>query len=194
MAPASRKRHKSASRPGQPLPGRVWQLGGHAIGLGVAGYFYLQAQHRTPAAAPAAHVPAPAAAPPAKHAEKKNATADPAAAAAAAKPRFDFYTILPEMEVVVPEAQKSARPSGVDKNSVYLLQIGSFRSFAEADSLKARLALLGVESKIETVSSGDKEVWHRVRVGPYSDPRELNKIRTRLLNNNINAILMQVKG
>jgi len=169
----------------------VWLLGGLAIGLGVAGYFYLQAQHRTPAAAPAAQVPAPAAAPAAKHTEKKNASPNPAATA---KPRFDFYTILPEMEVVVPEAQKSAQPNGADKNSVYLLQIGSFRNFAEADSLKARLALLGVESKIETVSSSDKEVWHRVRVGPYSDARELNKIRTRLLNNNINAILMQVKG
>lgn len=191
MAQASRKRHKSASRPGQPLPGWVWLLGGLAIGLGVAGYFYLQAQHRTPAAAPAAQVPAPAAAPAAKHTEKKNASPNPAATA---KPRFDFYTILPEMEVVVPEAQKSAQPNGADKNSVYLLQIGSFRNFAEADSLKARLALLGVESKIETVSSSDKEVWHRVRVGPYSDARELNKIRTRLLNNNINAILMQVKG
>lgn len=191
MAQASRRRNKSASRPGRPLPGWVWLLGGLAIGLGVAGYFYLQAQHRAPGAAPVAHVPAPAAAPPAKHTEKKNPPAEPAAAA---KPRFDFYTILPEMEVVVPEAQKSARPSGADKNSVYLLQVASFRNFAEADSLKARLALLGVESKIETVSSGDKEVWHRVRVGPYSDPRELNKIRTRLLNNNINAILMQVKG
>jgi len=51
-----------------------------------------------------------------------------------------------------------------------------------------------VESRIETVSGGDKDTWHRVRLGPYTDPREVNKIRTRLLNNNINAILLQIKG
>lgn len=189
MAQASRKPRKRPSRARTPLPGWLWLLAGLGIGLGVAAYFYYEGR---PARAPAATTaPAPAAPPPQPAAKNKdkdegNETAE------ADKPRFDFYTILPEMEVVVPEAQKGNRAA--DKPGVYLLQVGSFRSFTEADALKAQLALLGVESKIETVGGKDQEVWHRVRVGPYSDAREINKIRTRLLNNNINAIMLQIKG
>lgn len=194
MAQASRRPRKPArASSSKPLPGWAWLLAGLAIGLSVAVYFYWQSrQHAAapttaaqPAPAPPPAAPAPKTGAPKPHDKHDQKAAD------ASKPRFDFYTILPEMEVVVPEAQKNMRPQA--KPGVYLLQIGSFRSFAEADGLKARLALLGVESKIETVTSNDKEVWHRVRVGPLTDPRELNKIRTRLLNNNINAIMMQVK-
>ncbi len=193
MAQASHKRRKkAAARSGSPVPGWLWLVIGLLIGLSVAAYFYLQGRPVT-AAAPAE----PAAPPPATPSAKKSSTAKPKSQdAAAAKPRFDFYTILPEMEVVVPDAPKSGRsaPSATDKPAVYLLQVGSFRAYPEADNLKAQLALLGVESRIETVSGGDKDTWHRVRVGPYTDPREVNKIRTRLLNNNINAILLQIKG
>jgi len=187
MAQASRKaRNRSAVRHSQPLPGWLWLLIGLTIGLGVAAYFYFHTRPHT-ALAPTPTAPTAASPPktsdkaPGKPSEKKDAT----------KPSFDFYTILPEMEVVVPEAQKNARPSA--KPGVYLLQVASFRNFADADGMKARLALLGVESKIETVTGSDKEAWHRVRVGPYSDPRELNRIRTRLLNNNISAIMIQLK-
>lgn len=190
MAQASQKRRKkTASSP--PVPGWLWLVIGLLIGLSVAAYFYLQGR---PAGTPEPAADAPPA--PAAPAEKKS----PAAKTndkdeQATKPRFDFYTILPEMEVVVPDAPKGARsPSSTDKPAVYLLQVGSFRVYPEADSLKAQLALLGVESRIETVSGADNDTWHRVRVGPYTDPREVNKIRTRLLNNNINAILLQIKG
>lgn len=188
MSQASRKaRPKSAARRHhKPLPGWVWLLIGLSIGFGVAAYFYLQGRPQTTLAPTASPPPsAPAKAPPSKTPDT------PSEKKEAAKPSFDFYTILPEMEVVVPEAQKNTRPNV--KPGVYLLQVASFRNFGDADGMKARLALLGVESKIETVTSSDKEVWHRVRVGPYSDARELNKIRTRLLNNNINAIMIQLK-
>lgn len=190
MAQASQKRRKkTASSP--PVPGWLWLVIGLLIGLSVAAYFYLQGR---PAGTPEPAADAPPA--PAAPVEKKS----PAAKTddkdeQAAKPRFDFYTILPEMEVVVPDAPKGGRTSpSTDKPAVYLLQVGSFRAYPEADSLKAQLALLGVESRIETVSGADNDTWHRVRVGPYTDPREVNKIRTRLLNNNINAILLQIKG
>ncbi len=188
MAQASHKRNrKKAAQTKHPLPGWVWLLAGLAIGLAVAAYFYMQGRDPTP---PAQVAPAPAAsiAPPAKPAAVKPKSDKPQTD----KPRFDFYTILPEMEVVVPDTNKGERANS--KASTYLLQVGSFRVFAEADNLKAQLALLGVESRIETVTGSDNDTWHRVRVGPYNDPRELNKIRTRLLNNNINAILLQIKG
>lgn len=182
MAQASQKRRKKTAS-GPPVPGWLWLVIGLLIGLSVAAYFYLQGR---PASAPVPAAPVEKKSPAAKTNDKDEQ---------ATKPRFDFYTILPEMEVVVPDAPKGGRSSSsTDKPAVYLLQVGSFRAYPEADSLKAQLALLGVESRIETVSGADNDTWHRVRVGPYTDPREVNKIRTRLLNNNINAILLQIKG
>lgn len=189
MAQASRKsRKKPAARAAKPLPGWLWLLAGLAIGLAVAVYFYLQGRTAAPTpqtAPPPAAAPTPQSKTPAPKPKDAKTQTD--------KPRFDFYTILPEMEVVVPDSHKDERAAS-DKSSVYLLQAGSFRAYAEADNLKAQLALLGVESRIETVTGSDNETWHRVRVGPYTDARELNKIRTRLLNNNISAILLRVKG
>jgi cell division protein FtsN len=185
MAQASRKaRTKTPSRRG-PLPGWVWLLAGLAIGLSVALYTYMKDRAQQPAPPPVAQLPAPKPKPAAKADDVKKP----------AKPRFDFYTILPEMEVVVPDTRAKGGPgAAVDKPGTYILQIGSFRSYAEADNLKAQLALLGVESTIEKVTNGNDDTWHRVRVGPTQDLRELNKIRTRLLNNNINPILLRVKG
>src|SRR3569832_1227353 len=187
MAQASRKaRNRSAVRHSQPLPGWPWLLIGLTLGLGVATYFYFHTRPHT-ALAPTPTAPTAAAPPktsdkaPGKPSEKKDAT----------KPSFDFFSFLFVLVVVVFVAVLFVRPSA--KPGLYLLLVASFRNIADADGMKARLALLGVESKIETVTGSDKEAWHRVRVGPYSDPRELNRIRTRLLNNNISAIMIQLK-
>ena len=182
----SRKR-KSSSRRTRSVPGWAWLLAGLAVGLSIAFFTSLKDRaERTPPPplSGAKTTPAPKAGQAAANAktdDKKD------------KPRFDFYTILPEMEVVVPEVRdKSGKTAPVDKPGTYFLQAGSFRSFAEADNLKAQLALLGVESRIDTVTVNNTDTWHRVRVGPYQDLRELNKIRTRLLNNNITAILLKI--
>ncbi|MBI3344987.1 MAG: SPOR domain-containing protein [Gammaproteobacteria bacterium] len=129
---------------------------------------------------------------------------------AAAKPRFDFYTILPEMEVAVPEQETAASTpksasnlSGeaqgegaapVDKPGAYILQAGSFRSLEEADKLKASLVLLGVEAGIQTVTVNNKDTWHRVQIGPYNDLAEVNQIRARLKQNNIEVVLLKVRS
>jgi len=72
-------------------------------------------------------------------------------------------------------------------------QAGSFRRQSEAESLKARLALLGIESSIQSVNVNN-DTWHRVRVGSFTSLRDINETRNRLRNNNINAILVKVKG
>jgi cell division protein FtsN len=192
MAQASRKaRKKSTSRRAQAVPGWVWLLTGLAIGLSIALYTAMKDRAKQPPAPTLNNSPAPAVSPKQDRA-KANAKAEDKKSA---KPRFDFYTILPEMEVIVPDTRnKAGQAASVDKPGTYFLQVGSFRSYGEADNLKAQLALLGVESKIEAVTSNNNETWHRVRVGPYQDLRELNKIRTRLLNNNISAILLRVNG
>src|SRR5262245_13244764 len=70
--------------------------------------------------------------------------------------QLDFYENLPKFEVVVPEKDKDIRRSTpgatVDKPGAYVLQAGSYRNFADADRVKALLALQGVTSKVEKVT------------------------------------------
>jgi cell division septation protein DedD len=115
------------------------------------------------------------------------------------KPRFDFYNLLPEMEVVVSEEDIKGTPTRagvkrVEKPGTYLLQAGSFRNRKQADQLRAKLALLGMETSIQTVSINSKQSWHRVRVGPFNNLRDLNQARSRLKKNGIDAILIRLKG
>lgn len=117
---------------------------------------------------------------------------------AATKPRFDFYTILPEMEVAIPEQEVTGKTvqglAQVEKEGTYVLQAGSFKSFQEADRLKASLVLLGIEAEIQTVTINNKDTWHRVHIGPYKELTELNQVRARLKQNNIDAVLLKVKS
>ena len=122
--------------------------------------------------------------------------------AGAPRPRFDFYTILPEMEVVVPEPEPivpddahSAEQSAVQQqeHEEYMLQMGSFRSYADADRLKASLALVGLEAEIQRVTVNGGEVFHRVRSGPY-DRGQVNALRARLKENRINSLVIRQRN
>lgn len=103
------------------------------------------------------------------------------------------------MEVVVPDEELQGEPTKagvkqVEQPGTYLLQAGSFRSRQQADQLRARLGLLGLETSVQTVKVDDKQAWHRVRVGPFSNLDELNDVRVLLRNNGIDAILIRLKG
>ncbi len=120
--------------------------------------------------------------------------------------RFDFYSILPKLEVIIPdqeiyeqkkdsqgnETQKTIKP--IKKPGRYLLQAGSFRKAADAERVKAELAFLGVESYVEPVVIDNLNTWHRVRVGPFDNNKSLDKIRNRLLDNQIEVMVLKVKG
>lgn len=116
-----------------------------------------------------------------------------------AKTRFEFYSLLPEMEVVVPEGEVAIRsslkaPRANNKTPArFVLQAGAFRSLADADRLRASLALAGMEASIQTVSVDGKETWHRVRLGPYTDIDAMNAIRTRLRRASIDAMVLRIK-
>jgi len=109
------------------------------------------------------------------------------------KPRFDFYKILPGAEEAVTEQQikQAAKPGAPTEH--FLLQVGSFQNPADADNLKARLALLGVEAGVEPVNLAEKGTWYRVRIGPYSKVDEINRLRQTLAQNGIEASLVKVK-
>lgn len=196
-------KHRTSSprrRKRKSAPGWLWLIAGLALGLLVAFLYFLQQSPDTPQAkAPAPKqdtarqplgVPAPG-----QEARDVKKTA-PVAPPPPPKPRFDFYTILPGMEVVVPEQEITGKPREgvrqVEAPGTYLLQAGSFRTLQQADQLKAKLALLGLKSDIQTVTIDNRDTWHRVRVGPFEDLDALNTARARLKENDIDAILLRV--
>src|SRR6266852_696291 len=120
----------------------------------------------------------------------------PKAAKAEDKPRFDFYRILPGKEEPVTERQmreaaKQAGKPGAPKDR-YFLQAGSFQNPADADNLKARLALMGLEASVEPANLAEKGVWYRVRLGPYTRVDEINRIRQQLTQNGVDASLVRI--
>jgi len=110
--------------------------------------------------------------------------------------KFDFYDMLPKFEVVVPEKrEKGVGPEGgtapIERPGTYVLQAGSYRNLNDADRVRAQLALQGIESKIQKVTV-DNDTWHRVRIGPVTDLAELNKLRKRLAEAEVDAIVVRV--
>jgi cell division protein FtsN len=117
-------------------------------------------------------------------------------AKAAEKPRFDFYKILPGAEEPATDQQmKDAQKKAVATVSKekFFLQAGAFQNAPDADNLKARLALIGVEAVIQTTAVPEKGTWHRVRVGPYTSVEELNRVRDTLKQNGVETALIKVR-
>ena len=105
--------------------------------------------------------------------------------------KFDFYTILPETESTVTEKEIQESTLTVKKDN-YFLQVGAFQNEADADNMKAKLALQGFEAVVQTATIPEKGVWHRVRVGPLSDIEQINKTRGDLTTNGFNTDLIKV--
>ncbi len=124
----------------------------------------------------------------------KNAPAS--APARTRAPKFDFYTILPEIETVLPEPARQKKPAKLavpDTNVSYILQAASFARFEDADRLKARLALNGLVTHIQKVSIEGRGDFYRVRLGPYDNVTELNTANTRLRELGIEALRLRVR-
>jgi cell division protein FtsN len=108
---------------------------------------------------------------------------------------YDFYDMLPKFEVVVPEKEKDVRPDiksvPETRRGTYVLQAGSYKNFADADRVRAQLALQGVESKVQKVSV-DNDTWHRIRIGPISKLDELNRLRQTLRKADVDVLVIRV--
>ncbi|WKJ90525.1 SPOR domain-containing protein [Methylomonas montana] len=120
--------------------------------------------------------------------------AEPQPPAEPEEPRYDFYTILPQAEVVVPDYEIKTRVReqlvGKTKAAKYIMQAGSFREASEAERHKAKLALLGIESRVEKAKVGNV-IWHRVKVGPYDNPASVSTIKELLQKNGIGVIVTE---
>lgn len=128
---------------------------------------------------------------------------------APAKPHFDFYTILPEIETVLPErfdkGEKAVKKTASVKPEqpeaaaareavvVYVLQAASYANMEDADRLKARLVLNGLEAHIEKVSIEGKGQFFRVRLGPYARVDDLDAAYQKLGQQGIKALRLKVK-
>lgn len=112
------------------------------------------------------------------------------------KQDFEFYRILPQGENVPAPNQPGVQPAPVVEATPQpvqpaparlYLQVGAFENPSEADNLKARLALSGIEASAQRAQLADGRVVHRVRVGPFSRPEDMNPMRARLAEAGFNA-------
>jgi len=72
-----------------------------------------------------------------------------------------------------------------------MLQVGAFKSPQDADSMRARLALLGLDARVSQVTQDGVTVLYRVRIGPYRGLDDLSGIRRTLSENGIEAQVVQ---
>lgn len=170
------------------LPGWGWL----AIGL-VAGFALAQLtrpEAPTPLQAAAPEVPAAVInEPPASRPAETTTTSAPA------QPRFDFYTLLPESEVVAPRVDAyQSTPREAESLPRFMLQVGSFRLAEDASRLEARLKSLGFDRiRITPVETGTGDIWHRVQVGPYQDRRLLARAQDNLARAGLEFMLLRLR-
>jgi cell division protein FtsN len=163
---------------------------GVLVGLVLASLAFLYAggnRHKAPEPVDTPH-PDPHRAPP--------ADSDSAGADNPAAKKYDFYEMLPHFEVVVPEKDKDVKPdlppgAPIERPGVYVLQAGSYRNQADAERVRAQLALQGVHAKVERVAV-DNDVWQRVRIGPITNLEELNRVRKQLQAAEVDALVIRV--
>jgi cell division protein FtsN len=191
MARLSARDYKSAPR--RSLDVGKWREFGYGALAGVvaASMAFVYIGGRTHRGAEAADAPRPE--------PQRTAPADAdATGVAAAKPaqKYDFYEMLPNFEVVVPEKDKDVKrdlpaTARIERPGVYVLQAGSYRNEADANRVQRQLALQGVQAKVQRVAV-DADVWHRVRIGPISNLDELNKVRKQLQAAEVDALVIRV--
>jgi len=123
------------------------------------------------------------------------------------KPRFEFYKILPSGQEPAPATgdtpggtsarpQQAAQPpaaAAAPSNEAFYLQAGAFQKVGDAENLKAKLALMGLETSLQDVSIPEKGVMHRVRVGPFAKLEDMNRVRNQLSQSGIQATVIKIK-
>lgn len=197
------KREASRTSPQRPQGSWLSFLTGLAIGLAVAACVWLWFQ-RPEVGTPLPVATAPTAAPITPAPQPREPPPPPVEPVT--KPTFDFYTILPEIEVRIPEGETPPPPPAESAAAAestaapitaasanYVLQVASFQQPAEADQSKALLALQGVPATIHKVGVNG-QYWFRVHVGPYSELAEAQQMRGRLDQLGFRAIVLKTGG
>ena len=165
-----------------------------------------KAMEPLPKIGPAQPAPPPDAARAAEQAAKGKAPEKPGKTSE--RPRFEFYQILPgDKEVSDREAKAASAPKATPpvaaakpgssptspkphSGEVYWLQAGAFSEEKEADNLRAKIALTGLEASVRSVATPEKGKLYRVRLGPYQSLEDASRIKTALSQNGVSAAII----
>lgn len=113
------------------------------------------------------------------------------------EPRFTFYKILPEKEVIIAESEikniKREESLSGKPATQYLIQAGSFTHLEDAQKLKSRLSQVGIKSRMENVKIENMS-WYRVKVGPFKTLEDADKVRAHLRANQIDSVVQKSLG
>jgi cell division protein FtsN len=177
---------RGGGKPGTGVPAWIWLLAGVLLGLGLS-VFVLMREGQDGRGAPR---PNPTAQAPRESEPPVAQQGRPAEPPKETKPKYDFYTVLAEREVRIPDnelaeraRQESSTPAPAPGERLQL-QAGAFGDARDAEAVKARLALIGLVARVETGTVNGKAV-HRVRLGPYAGARELEAAKRQLEDNGI---------
>lgn len=176
-----KKKRKSSISP------LTWIVTGLLMGLVIAAVAYLKLNimPKDPVSATAA-----------KPGTKTLAKAPPA-------PKFDFYTLLPEMEVKVAESTPPKAVTSPSQNTAepvlphplehvrYRLQLASFKRYSDADNLKAKLALSGHVVEIHPIKLDNGAVWYRVYTPTFPSREQALNLQKELQGQAINSMLLK---
>jgi cell division protein FtsN len=133
------------------------------------------------------------------------------------KPQFEFYTMLSEKEVLVPEQEivtrtqqeRGTTPTPVEtpvdttspampvetqtkSNASYMMQAGSFKNATDAEKMRANIEAMGIEARVEKGKVGET-IYHRIKLGPYAQMTSVTTIRARLKQSGIDVIVTESK-
>lgn len=208
--PSGATPQKKSSR--RDIPGWLWLVAGLGGGMLIASLVSL-ATHRGDKVATQQEVVKPVEAEKVKPVEKaveKPAPVEDPKASEKPSTKFDFYTLLPEQEVIEPNERPTPPPTPkADKNQKpaqqqpvvaneaapgeeFILQAGSFKSAAEADRRRAQVQALGLPTRQESVSAGG-DTWYRVLVGPFPTRDTATQARDKLAGQSIDTIIVRKK-
>lgn len=177
------------------LPGWMLLLGGLVGGLVIAAVLIMRnggdVKQLLPKPDPEARAPVAAEEPVAQDAPEPR------------KPKYEFYDVLRDKEVVIPDSELAAQaqaeaaqpeaPAAEPQDGVrYLLQAGAFRSSADADALKARIALTGEVARVESAEIQGGTIY-RVRLGPYPNAASLASAKQALGSHGIEAMAIKAQ-
>ena len=186
-------KHRARKKPERrPVPPWVWLLIGFLLGAALVGYLCYRFTprpgepqwigDRPPSAAEKSKAPKASDVPP---------------------PEFQFYDLLPDQEVVVPEeelrhpppsrpvSKKPEQPARPQPSAHgYLLQVAAMRSAREAETVKAKLALLGYQARVSRATIKGA-TWYRVRLGPFRDTRQVQQVRKRLAASGFRVLVVR---
>ncbi len=126
---------------------------------------------------------------------REAAVTDPATSPEPApRVKLDYHEVLPNIDAVLSESELMDDEPPVEERPSYqyILQAGSFRSAADAESMKATLALAGFESIVQRVEVGSRGTYYRVRLGPYQSKRRLQLHRKQLARHGVNALAIRL--